>query len=410
MGEGPPWSGESGVPSATRFDELDPDQPGDPGAVPAASSVGFLSGIALIAAGFYHEHVRGGSLPLVSNIEPLDWLFAASLLGIAAFVVAPLANDPRRARQYWRRLRRRPAALVSLGLLLVLVVVGLLGPLFVSKPQTVAFDRAYQPPVGFSVDTKWLFTPESCVGPIRHGRCHGTLQYPLGTTNTGQDMVPLVVLGTHTALQVAVVATALIVPAGVGFGLLAAYARGRAERLLMRVAEVCQTVPAVVVYILFWGWNAEYRLLALVGAFGLTGWAGLARLVRNEALQLRDRPYVAAARGTGATSLQVVRWHLLPNVSRSVLTNATLQIPLIVFTEAALSFIVVPSPFNDDPVSLGDATVVSWGGTINLGTQVASLEGGWWIATIPALLLVATMLSVNLVGRGLGEVLDPRSK
>lgn len=371
---------------------------------------GFLVGLALIAAGFLYDLRGGESLSIVTGMDPLDWLFAASLLAIAAFVVAPLAANPEETARYWTRLRRHPTGVPSLVVVVAFFLIGLLGPLFVSEPTYIAFDRSYQPPVGMTIDTTYLLTPESCVGEIADGECHGTLQYPFGTTHTGKDLLPLLVLGARTSLQVAVVSSTLIVPTGLAVGLLAAYAGGRTDRLLMQVAEVTQTVPAVIIYLLFWGWNAEYRLLALIAVFGATCWGGLARLVRNEAIQLRDRAYVKAARDAGADRISIMRRHLLPNISRSVLTNVTLQIPLLVVTEAALSYIIVPSPFDDDPVTLGDPTVVSWGQTIHLGTTEAGLVPGWWIATIPGLLLVVTMLAFNLFGRTLGDVLDPRPR
>ena len=181
----------------------------------------------------------------------------------------------------------------------------------------------------------------------------------------------------------------------------------------MQVAQVSGTLPAFIIYVLFWGWNADYRLLVMVLVFGLTSWGGLARLVRNEALQVRERPYVRAARATGASRLDVLRRHLLPNISRSVVTNVTLQIPLLVVTEAAISYIVVDSPVSGfgppRPLTLGDPTVVSWGQTISLGTTEAGLAPGWWVAVVPGVSLVATVLAFALFGRVLGDVLDPHA-
>lgn len=368
---------------------------------------GFLLGLTLLVSGFLYEQVAGGTLPLVTSMEPLDWLFSVSLLAIGTFVLVPLAANPRETAHYWQRLRRHPTGILSLAVVVVVFLVGLFAPVLVSEPTTITFERSYQPPVGMTIDTVHLFTDDACVGRISNGKCYGTFKYPLGTTHTGKDLLPFVLLGTRTALLVAVVSATLIVPTGVGAGLLAAYAGGRADRLLMQTAEVSQTVPAIIIYMLFWGWNAEYRLFVLIVVFGLTSWGGLARLVRNETLQLRERPYVQAAREAGADRVTIMRRHLLPNISRSVLTNVTLQIPLLVVTEAALSFVIVESPFDSDPVTLGDPTVVSWGQTIYLGTNQAGIDPGWWVAVIPGLMLMVTMLAFALFGRTLGDILDP---
>ncbi|MEF8852812.1 MAG: ABC transporter permease [Haloarculaceae archaeon] len=406
----PPSDGSGTATPSRRFEDVDWDGVAESPTAPAWNLRGFLLGLAALVAGFWYEHVEGNAVPFASNLEPLDWLFAASLLAIGAFVLVPLATNPRETARYWRRLRERPAGLLSLGFVLALFVVGLLSPLFVSEPTGIAFQRAYQPPFGLGIDAVHLFTSDACVGRIADATCYGTLTHPLGTTETGKDLLPFVLLGARTSLAVAVVSATLIVPTGLAVGLLAAHAGGRTDGILMQVAEVSQTVPAVIVYMLFWGWNAEYRLLVLVAVFGMTSWGGLARLVRNEALQLRERPYVQAARDAGASRYDVMRHHLLPNISRSVLTNVTLQVPLIVVTEAALSFIIVASPFDGEPVTLGDPTVVSWGQVINMGTGEAGLLPGWWITVIPGSLLVATMLAFTLLGRTLGDVLDPRPK
>ena len=363
----------------------------------------FLAGICLLAAGFLYDG-SGNSLPFVANLEPLDWLLAVSLLALGSFVAVPLARDLGMTRRYWGRLRKHPLGVASLAYILLFFAVGLVGPLFVTEPTRWTLFRSYQPPVGFSVDAQWLLG--SCVGPVVDGRCQGTWQYPLGTTHLGKDLVPFVVLGARTSLQVALITATIIVPTGVGVGLVAAYAGGRTDAVLMRFAEVLQTVPAIFIYLLFWQWNREYRLLAMIAVFGMASWGGLARLVRNEVLQRRDSLFVKAARTAGADGRQIMRRHLLPNISGPVLTNVTLQIPLLIVTEAALSFII----FRPHKRTLGDPTVVSWGQTIFYGVRVADIHPGWWITAIPGALLVLTVLSFNLFGRALSDVLDPRQE
>lgn len=361
----------------------------------------------MAVAGFLYDHVAGGSLPLVETVAPLDWLLAASLLTMATFVVVPLVRTSAETKRYWARLRADRLGFASFCYLLGFVAIGLVGPILMSEPSEIAFVRGFQPPIWTTVSADQLIY--DCVGRMAGGRCHGTVQYPLGTTSTGKDVLAFVVLGAGTALRVGVVAATLIVPTGVSVGLLAAYVGGRTDEALMRFAEVLQTVPAVIVYLLFWQFFIEHRLLVLIGVFGLMNWGGLARLVRNETLQRREELYVRAAESAGADGRQIARWHLLPNISGSVLTNVTLQIPFLILTEAALSFIVLPMKGSGE-VTLGDPTVVSWGQTIFLGIRSEGLVPGWWITVFPSLALILTVLAFNWFGRALDDVLDPRPR
>ena len=360
-----------------------------------------LGSLALLA-GFYWEHVRGNSLPGIAGMEPVDWLLGlAILVGVA--MVTSLARRPRLARRYTGRLRERPIALVSTVATAVLLVVGLFGPVFVSEPADIVFSRAWLPPVGATVDTQFLNGP--CPGPVVDGRCRGTLRYPLGTTRAGKSLLPFVVLGARTAVEIAAVTALVLVPIGVGVGLVSGVVGGRTDAVLMRVADVLGTLPALVVYILFWEWNAEYRLLVLILAFGLVNWGGLARSVRNETLELRERPFVQAARLSGASRLSVARRHLLPNVSRQVFSTLALQVPLLVATEAALSFVVLPSPMGEG--TLGDPTVISWGQIIYVGVRTDGLVPAWWVTVVPTLTLVLATLSLAAFWRSLSDVVAP---
>jgi peptide/nickel transport system permease protein len=364
--------------------------------------VGTVLGTVGLLAGFYLEHVRGRSLPFVTGMEPVDWLLAFALL-VGAAMIASLLRRPQRVRLYLRRVRERPAALLSLTATASLLALGLVGPLFVSEPTDIVFSRAYLPPVGATVDTQYL--TGSCLGPVTDGRCQGTLRYPFGTTRAGRPLLPFVVLGARTVLEIIAVTTLVLVPLGVGVGLFAGVAGGRTDAVLMVVADVFATLPAVLVYILFWRWNAEYRLMVLILAFGLVNWGGLARSVRNQTVKLRDRAFVRAARLSGAGRLTVAWRHLLPNVSRQVFSTLALQVPLLVVTEAALSFIVLPSSFGEG--TLGDPTVVSWGQLLYIGIREEGLFPAWWITTIPTAALVLATLSLAVFWRSLSDVFDP---
>jgi len=356
-------------------------------------------GVLLAGIGFTVEHVRGDALPVVGDLEPMDWLLAVSLFAIATVLTATVRTLSA-ARRYSRALRRHPAALAAGVVTTAFLVVGLVAPLFESEPTAIRFTRGYQPPVGTSVSTEVILA--ECVGTVSDGRCHGTWKYPLGTTRAGRDVLAHVLLGTRTAVELAVVSAVLLVGIGVSLGLVSASIGGRVDATMMRLAEILGTVPAVIVYMLFWNWNVEYRLLMLVAVFGLVNWGGIARTVRNEALALQDRPFVKAARVSGASRWHLVRHHLLPNVTRPVVATLAVQVPAIVLTEAALSFVVVPTETGE--ATLGDSTVVSWGQLIHLGANVEGLTTYWWITTAPLVALVAFALSIAVLCRGLNDV------
>lgn len=395
------------TPGDEEFESIDWDAIDDHAShLPRAPLLAFLVGATAVVAALLYDSL-GPGLPVVRNLSVLDWLLALSVVAATAFGVVPLARRPARTREYWRRLRARPLGLVSVCYVALFVVVGLLGPVFVEEPARFAVSRGYQPPLGTSVATRWL--PAECLGPVRGGRCHGTLQYPLGTTRLGGDMLAYLLLGARTALLVAAVSAALIAPTGVAVGLLAASVGGTTDRVLMRIAEVLQTVPAIILYILLWDFTIDHRLLLLILVFGATGWGGLARDVRNETRRLRERLYVSAAESAGAERPQILRWHLLPNVSRTVLTNVSLQVPLLILTEAAISFIVLPAELAPGPVTLGDPTINSWGQAAYIGIRDAGLFPGWWITAVPSLALLVTTVMFLLFGRTVGDVLDPRT-
>jgi peptide/nickel transport system permease protein len=131
-------------------------------------------------------------------------------------------------------------------------------------------------------------------------------------------------------------------------------------------------------------------------AIGLTGWTGAARLLRSEALSLRTREFIAAAKAMGASDNRVIFRHLIPNVISLIIVMATLAIPGVILAEAALSFI-----------GLGDPTVPSWGIILEAGQN--SLRTAWWVAVEPGIMIFLTVLAFNFLGDGLRDAFDPKS-
>jgi peptide/nickel transport system permease protein len=341
----------------------------------------------------YDYAVVPAETPLVAEYDPpaIDFLFAVSLVVFGLYVVAPLVRDSTRRTEMWETVRDSRAATASLAYLLVFFVGGLVGPsvLDTSLPD---LRHASQPPAFTTVND---FIIGNCVGPVVDGMCRGTLQFPVGTDTFGHSMVLVTVQGMRVALQVALVSATIIVPIAAAVGVAAGYFGGRVDELLMRYVDVQQTVPALVMYfivIFLWGRN----LFVIVLVFGLLGWGGVARVVRGEVMGLRSEPYVRAARGAGASHVEVIRRHVLPNVVDTLLVSTAQQIPYLLLVEASLSF-----------MKLNAIELPSWGESIRWGMG-EYFPMFWWISTWPLLCLVATVVAFGVLGDTLQDAVDPR--
>jgi peptide/nickel transport system permease protein len=234
------------------------------------------------------------------------------------------------------------------------------------------------------------------MGEVVNGRCQGTMAHPLGTTGDGKDILVLVIYGMQVSMKVGLISTLLVVTIGTAVGTVAAYGGGLVDELLMRYVDIQLVFPAFFLYLLL-TYLFGGSLFMFIVIFGLTGWGSIARLVRSEALQRAEEEYITAARSAGAGTLYVIRRHLVPNVSNSVITAATLLIPGFILFEASLSFL-----------SLGDPTVPSWGQVIANGRS--DLSTAWWISTFPGIFLFTTILAFNFMGDALRDALDPRQE
>jgi len=356
-----------------------------------------LAGLALVVAFCYDYLVLPASRPTITtpvawNVTQLDWLFVTTLLAIVFYVVVPLYDNRRLTAYYWQEFRRNRMAVLSLGYLLVVFLIGVVGPLVLDRPA-LALDQAYQPPAYLGVEAT---VPADCVGDVVDGRCRGTMAHPLGTTGDGKDILVLVVYGMQVSMKVGLISTLLVVTIGTAVGTVAAYGGGLVDELLMRYVDIQLVFPAFFLYLLL-TYLFGGSLFMFIVIFGLTGWGSIARLVRSEALQRAEEEYITAARGAGAGTLYVIRRHLVPNVSNSVITAATLLIPGFILFEASLSFL-----------SLGDPTVPSWGQVIATGRS--DLSTAWWISTFPGVFLFTTILAFNFMGDALRDALDPRQE
>jgi len=360
--------------------------------------------LALLGLGLvYRQASTTGTDPLYAwPASDLTWVYRACVVLVLAFGLPPLLTNWPATTRRGRQLVRRPLGLASLLVTAGFVLGGLVGPFLVGRPRTHILS-ALQPPVYATVPKGTVAI--HCLGRVGGTAidpvCYGTWQHPLGTTRTGQDLVTLVVSGLHVSLEVAVVATVLMVPIATAVGLAAGYLGGPVDDVLMRYVDVQGAVPAFVVYIVLaflWG----HSLLLLVVVFGLVSWGSLARLVRSEAIQRRESGYVEAARSAGVGPGGIVRRHVLPNVSSSILVGATGQIPQLVLVATAVTFI-----------GLGDVGrwFQSFGETIASGFGLAfghQPPTVWWTWVVPVAALAVVVLGLLVLGDELREVLDPR--
>lgn len=350
--------------------------------------------LGLLVFALYYHFVRPSQapLPLVGFWDPflVDWLFYASLLVFVFYVLVPLIRPGSVFRETWPDLVTDWIAISSLTVIVTFLLLGLFKPLLVGNIQ---FGPTLQPPVGFSIYEGWI---GRCVGEVIQEQCQGTLAHPLGTNGNGQDILLLIIAGSRTALQLILITAAIIVPLGVGVGMLSGYFGGFVDGALMRYVDAQQTIPALFIYIaLAVLYNPS--LLLMVVVFGLLNWGDVARLVRSEVLQLKDVEFVTAARGAGVSQWGIIRHHVLPNVAGTVLTMTALKLPLLVIIEATLSFL-----------EFGDPRLVSWGNIVAVGVVSDHPVESWWIGVFPIAALVLVAVAISLFGTVLQDALDPR--
>lgn len=328
------------------------------------------------------------------NWDPanLDYLFVFTLLLFGCYIILPLYQNPRMTRHYWTEFKRNRPAVLSLVWLTLLFVGGLLGPLFVSEPEHDVL-IGYQPPAFLSINDYHVV---DCVGEVRDGRCYGTLEHPLGTTQGGRDVLDLLIHGMTISMQIAFITTLIVALIGISIGTVSAFAGGWVDELLMRFTDVVLSFPTLIFFILItYIYGASLGLFILI--FAVFAWGGSARYIRSKALSVTEEEFVKAATISGASRYRTVRRHIVPNTASSIITDITLLIPGFLLAEAQLSFL-----------ELGDTDIPSWGQVIASGRD--AIEYAPWIILAPGLVLFLTILAFNFLGDALLDALNPEAE
>ncbi|WP_119421536.1 ABC transporter permease [Desertibaculum subflavum] len=234
----------------------------------------------------------------------------------------------------------------------------------------------------------------------------GTWEFPLGTDNQGRDMYSAILYGLRVSLVVGFLAVIFAMVLGILLGLASGYLGGMTDTVIMRVADVQLTFPAILIALLIGGivrgvmTPADFEAVAvyvLVLSIGLSQWVQFARTVRGQTLVEKNKEYVQAARVIGLPARLIMLRHVLPNVMGPVLVIATINLAVAILTEATLSFLGVGVP----------ATRPSLGTLIQIGNGFL-FSGEWWIVIFPGITMAILVLAVNLLGDWLRDALNPK--
>ncbi len=269
----------------------------------------------------------------------------------------------------WRRLKENKLAIISLVLLGLMLLMAVFGPYM--RP----FEYDYQ---DFSVINK----PASSV-------------HWFGTDILGRDIFVRCWMGARVSLFIAFTVGILYFVIGVIYGGIAGYVGGSVDNIMMRVVDVLFSIPQMLWVILLMVVIGP-GLRTIIIAMSISGWGGMARLVRGQVLQLREMEFVMAAKTLGAEPSRIIARHLVPNIMGPIIIQLTFAIPTAIFTEAFLSYIGLGLPL----------PLASWGTLSNDGAKVFLIHP--YQLFYPSLLICITMLGFNLLGDGLRDALDPR--
>lgn len=269
----------------------------------------------------------------------------------------------------WRRLKKNPVAMGALFILIVLILMAIFSPIIRKMDYLTV------------VTAKKNLSPNS--------------EFLWGTDAMGRDLFTRVWIGTRISISVAIIATAITIVVGCLYGGIAAYVGGIVDEIMMRIVEVLNSIPYLIITLLILVvlGNGYFQLML---ALCLTAWTGTARMIRGQILQLRESEYVLAAEALGASSMRIILKHLLPNTIGLIILDVASTIPSVIVSETILSFL-----------GLGlNIPAFSLGSLLSAGQQAMAFYP--YQLLFPTIILCLLILSFNILGDGLRDALDPK--
>lgn len=280
-----------------------------------------------------------------------------------------------KGRSLWvdarRRLFQNKAAIISLFILIFISIISVFGPFFIQY--------------GFS-DTDWssIYQPPS----LENG-------HYLGTDGNGRDLLVRILHGGRLSLSIGVIATFVSVFIGVIYGTIAGFFGGKLDTFMMRVVEILYAMPYlifVIILMVVFGRNIYFLFIAI----GAVEWLTMARIVRGQTISLKEKEFIETSRALGQSNTLIIIKHIIPNLAGPIIVYITLMVPSVIILESFLSFL-----------GLGvQEPLTSWGVLISEGSR--EMETAWWLLIFPGSFMVITLASLNFIGDGLRDAIDPK--
>ncbi|TXL66558.1 ABC transporter permease [Cerasibacillus terrae] len=305
------------------------------------------------------------------------------------------------AKDAWLRVRKNKGAIISAVILLFIFIMAIIGP-YLSQYDPYAQDvtKANLPPKIPVIENLGIFDGTQDINGEKsdiYKNKNVQEYYWFGTDSLGRDLFSRVWLGTRVSLYIALLAALIDMIIGVAYGLVSGFKGGRVDNVMQRILEIISGIPNLIVVILML-LILKPGIMSITIAMVITGWIGMARVVRGQVLKLKDQEYILASKTLGARNIRLLIKHLLPNLSGVIIINTMFTIPSAIFFEAFLSFIGIGL----------QAPEASLGTLIEDGYQTFQFLPHLMI--IPCIVICIILISFNLIGDGIRDAFDPKMR